>query len=156
CESPNHLDYALLELENDVENRPILGQGRRKHGPALEEALFILQHPEGATLQISSHAVIGTNRSRVRYRATTKPGASGAPCFDMNWNLLAIHHYGAERFNQGIPFVTILRHLQDVGIELPNEPRPPVAPKKRPENMISAPPSTWLMERLQNKPEPPT
>ena len=60
------------------------------------------------------------DNKRLRYRNNTKPGSSGSPVFDMNWNLVALHHGGyptkrdleklkeegkpvPDGFNQGIP-----------------------------------------------------
>ena len=46
--------------------------------------------------------------TRVRYATNTEPGSSGSPCFDMNWQLAALHHYGDPawlnpKYNQGVP-----------------------------------------------------
>ena len=59
--------------------------------------------------------MVNGNRTRVRYRVNTEGGSSGSPVFDVNWNLLAIHHWGdpdarpmkLARWNQGVPIDSI-------------------------------------------------
>jgi len=68
--------------------------------------------------------MIGTNTSatRVRHRTNTQAGSSGSPCFDRNWNLIALHHYGdakyghAPLFNQGIPIAAIRKQIEEKGL----------------------------------------
>jgi hypothetical protein len=72
------------------------------------------------------------NRTRVRYRVNTEPGSSGSPCFDRNWDIVALHHAGAykddakDRFNQGIPIGRIVADLRSQGID-PSALKPPAA-----------------------------
>ena len=57
------------------------------------------------------------------HRNTLK-GSSGAPCFDAQWNLVALHHAGDPDFddfhqpeyNQGIPIKAIHEYLNEQGI----------------------------------------
>ena len=73
-------------------------------------------------LALDTQAIIGVNgnATRVRYRTNTEPGSSGSPCFDANWNLVALHHAGDPNFtpgynpqyNQGIPIATIAKLLK--------------------------------------------
>jgi hypothetical protein len=78
--------------------------------------LFIVQHPqaEPVKLALDTSAITGVNaaRNRVRYRTNTEPGSSGSPCFDQNWNLLALHHSGEDNYkptwNEGIPMDKIV------------------------------------------------
>lgn len=133
----DELDFALLLLEDDVGNRPI-GEnpppGAKPRGwidlpdsvPDIEKdsALIIIQHPKGEPLKLvlDTQAVILTNDNgtRVRYRTNTEGGSSGSPCFDINLNLVALHHSGDPDFslahkptyNQGIPIRTIVEHLK--------------------------------------------
>lgn len=136
------LDYALLRVKGAPGKDPIGGKSNAdpKAAPrgfiplpgALHDfmkfpAVFIMQHPDGAplTLALDTEAVISVtaNGSRVRYRTNTEPGSSGSPCFDANWNLIALHHAGDPKwtptYNQGIPFMSILNGLKaDVRGEL--------------------------------------
>lgn len=121
---PEELDYALLRLAEPVGNHIVEGAARgwlslRDGGWALEAdaPLMIVQHPDGAPMKLAmdTQAVIGpvANGLRVRYRTNTEPGSSGSPCFSMDWDLVALHHYGDPAwkdplFNQGVP-IGILR-----------------------------------------------
>jgi V8-like Glu-specific endopeptidase len=62
--------------------------------------------------------MIGLNISetRVRYRTNTQPGSSGSPCFDQDWNLVALHqgnppHHLRPLSNQGIPLSAIAARI---------------------------------------------
>lgn len=73
-------------------------------------------------LALDTDAVIGrnANRTRIRYKTNTDPGASGSPCFTMDWDLAALHHYGdpawqQPMFNQGIPIELIRRRIVEKG-----------------------------------------
>ncbi|HEX2988953.1 MAG TPA: effector-associated domain EAD1-containing protein [Chloroflexota bacterium] len=90
--------------------------------------LLIMQHPNSAPLKLSidTDAIVGVNTQRtlVTYRANTLPGSSGSPCFDINWNLVAVHHSGDPGFlhtglNSGTPTDAIWRLLDKRGIAAP-------------------------------------
>lgn len=56
----------------------------------------IIQHPGGGPKQIalSFDVVAFVGGGRLQYLTDTLPGSSGAPVFDRNWNLVALHHSG--------------------------------------------------------------
>ena len=94
--------------------------------PALtkDSLLFILQHPAGDPLKLDVDAVVETLGRRVRYKVNTLGGSSGSPCFDVNFQLAAIHHLGdpnyvplfnPAKYNQGIPLQAILDLLRRRG-----------------------------------------
>jgi hypothetical protein len=121
------LDYALLRIAESA--RP--GEDRVDDGKergwvpiptfpykfAKDSPLFVLGHPRGdslkMTLDTNSIMEINQQKSRVRYRTNTDSGSSGSPCFDLQWNLVALHHAGdtakIAQFNEGIPVSTIRR-----------------------------------------------
>jgi Trypsin-like peptidase domain/Effector-associated domain 1 len=128
---PNHLDYALLRLAGEPGKDPVGGKanGDPRWWIAVEEAnhsfaprspLFIVQHPDGKPIKLAldTEAVIGLNGNgtRVRYRTNTEPGSSGSPCFNQNWQLVALHHAGdpnwVPTWNEGIPINRISHILQ--------------------------------------------
>jgi hypothetical protein len=133
----DELDYALVRLERPVGKEavdPRAAQGAPARGwlhvpdtaPAFppKMPLLIAQHPDGAPLKLAldTEGVIGenANHTRVRYATNTEPGSSGSPCFDLNWNLIALHHYGDPAFghpkyNQGIPIHLIRGRLNRLG-----------------------------------------
>lgn len=128
----DHLDFAVLKLEKEAgKDLPssmtqLAGTSARprgwitfpKSGFSLktDELLIIVQHPDDLpiTWSFDNRAVIGLNPNgqRVRYRANTKKGSSGSPCFNGEWKLVALHHAGDPSFwnpgyNQGIPIMLI-------------------------------------------------
>jgi V8-like Glu-specific endopeptidase len=125
--SLDKLDYALVRLgtrAGDVRGWVTQAQINAEHDFLIKPALFIVQHPGCQPLKIAldTNAVISVrkNGSRVRYRTNTQPGSSGSPCFDENWNLVALHHSGdPDRtnalWNEGIPIKAVLELLKQRG-----------------------------------------
>ncbi|HJZ54083.1 MAG TPA: serine protease, partial [Gemmataceae bacterium] len=124
--TPDELDYALVRLARRLGDEPAApkaGTGAPPRGwlaiPAVAPAfvpkmpLLIAQHPDGKPLKLAvdTESVIGVNAggTRVRYATNTDPGSSGSPVFDLDWNLVALHHLGdpaydhPPAYNQGVP-----------------------------------------------------
>ena len=137
---PDELDYALLRIAGAPGIEPVGGERAERDAPqrgwikiptylpdlSPNTPLFILLHPEGAPLQLSlaTEGVIGLNANgtRVWYKANTTAGSSGAPCFNSNWDLIALHHAKSRRANntiydQGIPLKAILNLLESKGLK---------------------------------------
>lgn len=88
---------------------------------------MIVQHPESEPLKpaLDTQPItqVNVNRTRVRYSTNTEPGSSGSPCFDMDWNVVALHHCGdpaatpagLARWNQGIPIDTVFGLMSSRG-----------------------------------------
>lgn len=137
---PDELDYALLRVEGSpgldkIGDSPDPGAQSRKwiEVPAEpydflpDTPLFIVQHPQGDPLKLAldDDAVIGlnANATRVKYKTNTEAGSSGSPCFNANWDLVALHHSGDPNFdpahkptyNEGIPFGAIADLLHKRG-----------------------------------------
>lgn len=137
---PDKLDYALVRLASSPGNdviAPVPGATGKARGWLEPKAvtefpqgmpLFVLQHPQGDPLKLAfdTDAVTEMNstQTRVRYRVNTDRGSSGSPCFNQDWELVAIHHSGDPNFdpphkaeyNEGIPFSQILRSLATRGL----------------------------------------
>lgn len=127
----DELDYALLRLAEPLGEQSIKGCLRGwVELPAAATPisagmpLLIVQHPDGAPMKLAldTDSVIGrtANGLRIRYKTNTDPGSSGSPCFSMDWDLIALHHYGdpawqAPQFNQGIPAELIRKRIIDQG-----------------------------------------
>jgi endonuclease G, mitochondrial len=123
CSSPiRELDYALLRFSPD-ENfsiEPVPFSSSSQLMP--KSPLNILQHPEGDAMKasLSNNGVVKTNEARglVLYVNPTKRGSSGSPCFDNDWNLVALHHrematsFGSVR--EGILFSSIYSQISSV------------------------------------------
>ena len=117
------LDYALLNVAGKPGKAPVGGQqGAPARGwlkPQLYafeagEPIIIIQHPQAAPLKITIGSVtsIKPDQNRIHYSANTLPGSSGSPCFDSDWNLVALHHIGDPSGNEGLIFATILARLE--------------------------------------------
>jgi len=120
---PHKLDYALLELAEDVGDQPIV-PGAEVRGfmqiaqdpstPALGDGLLVLQHPLAMPMKIDIGSVTALGGMRLRHSVNTDKGSSGAPILDAALNLVALHHAGfdwpsAEHpYNQAIPLALIV------------------------------------------------
>lgn len=119
----DRLDYVLIRLKPSVESmEPIIEAVPFETTNILEvrSPLNILQHPEGERMKISlSHnGVVKTDEKRglVLYVNATKGGSSGSPCFNEEWQLVALHHkalatsFGSVR--EGILFSAIYSEIK--------------------------------------------
>ena len=129
--SLDQLDYAVLRLERSVGNEaignnpspgaPPRGWIKLNGQPPLEQGmpLLIAQHPNGSPLKLAfdTKSLIGVNGNgtRVRYATNTEHGSSGSPCFNIDWQLVALHHLGdpawKSQFNEGVPIGVIAKRL---------------------------------------------
>jgi hypothetical protein len=131
----DELDYTLLCVEGTPGEDPIAGQTGaparkwltpKEHSFAPKEPLLIIQHPQleqkqlTAPLQFALGIVDDPNPdlegTRVTYTTNTNMGASGSPCFSDIWKLVALHHSGNLKRNEGIPFTAILARLERKGL----------------------------------------
>lgn len=131
---PDELDYALLRVD-EVPGREPVGKNAEPGSPERgwielptepheflpNSPLFIMQHPKAEPLKLAfdTDAIIGLNPNgtTVTYRTNTEGGSSGSPCFDINWNLVALHHSGDPdwlnpTYNAGTPFSAICSLLE--------------------------------------------
>ncbi|WP_454811314.1 trypsin-like peptidase domain-containing protein [Labrys neptuniae] len=125
--SATELDFALLQLAETAgtgrgwfalpERDGVLSQG---------SPLIIVQHPHGGPvkLAIDTEAILPTpappERPRLRYATNTDAGSSGSPCLSLEWQLLALHHFGdpawgEPKFNQGVPAGLIRADIEAAG-----------------------------------------
>ena len=117
------LDYVLLQVESGVKNaqgvKPISSIAK---SPESDKALNIIQHPEGNTLKIalSSDGISGIYKDTglIQYLSRAAGGSSGSPCFNDQWELIALHH--AERakafgsIREGILFSSIYDEISKI------------------------------------------
>ncbi len=84
------------------------------------ERANIIQHPSGGTKKVSIHdnKVTYVYDKAIQYRSDTKPGSSGSPVFNNEWDLVALHHAGwfdsdgsGAATNQGIRISKIVDFL---------------------------------------------
>ena len=136
--TPDELDYAILRVngepgEEQIGENPDPSSSKRgwiklpvepyyEFSP--DTPLLIVQHPnkEPLKLALDTEAIIGVNENctTVKYKTNTEPGSSGSPCFDLNWNLVALHHSGDPnwnpKYNAGSPFSAICMRLTRQGL----------------------------------------
>ena len=137
---PTQLDYAMVRLSGEPGNLPVganaepgaphrkwVQLSKQSYDFEPDTALYIVQHPQGEPLKmcIDTEAIIevNSNRTRVRYRTNTEKGSSGSPCFNKDWELVALHHSGDPNFeelhkpeyNQGVPIDMIYGLLDQHG-----------------------------------------
>ncbi len=73
---------------------------RDESGKALlGEYVTIIQHPEGGTKQITirENQVVDLPDNFMHYLTDTKPGSSGSPVFNDQWDVVALHHAGVKK-----------------------------------------------------------
>lgn len=124
--SADQLDFALLRVQGQPGNeRGSITLPSRAYRFQDAPAIFIAQHPNGEAMKLTldTDAFIdllpnATTPYRVRYRTNTEPGSSGSPCFNQDWELVALHHSGdptkisVPEWNEGIPISAIVAFLQ--------------------------------------------
>jgi Cdc6-like AAA superfamily ATPase/tetratricopeptide (TPR) repeat protein len=116
----NLLDYALLRLAGVPGQEPVGGEraepGAPPRGwitvqsaprlPEKGQSIFIVHHVHGDRLRLEIGTIIAADEdgTSIYYDAETGPGSSGAPCFNIGWELIAIHHsLRAESSQAGAP-----------------------------------------------------
>jgi hypothetical protein len=135
--APDELDYALLRLSSSPGHDRADGTARGwvtasggYHDFGKSRALYIVQHPDGLPMKIAldTQGVIESGPARIRYTTTTEPGSSGSPCFNADWQWVALHNSGDPKYvnegskpeyNQGIPASAIVSLLERRGKRLP-------------------------------------
>jgi len=70
----------------------------------LSEFVSIIQHPDGATKRVClrENQIVDLPGDFIHYLTDTKPGSSGSPVFNDQWDVVALHHAGVrKRDDQG-------------------------------------------------------
>ena len=134
----DQLDYAVLRVAGRPGEQPVGGDmapsGLSKPrgwlnsgGPAYDfadrKALILFHHAQGDPLQFSidtdSYFDANPQGTRVFHRTSTERGSSGSPCFDLDWNLVALHQgsslIAGQLTNRAAPMPVIRRLLDARG-----------------------------------------
>ncbi len=94
----DELDYALLKVEDSIlmaDNlQPV--QVNNKRLPSEGMGIKLLHHPAGQTMKIAltPNGITGIYKQEglIQYLSDTSGGSSGCPCFNDDWQVVAIHH----------------------------------------------------------------
>lgn len=125
-------DWAVIRLDKDTERKPLALGSRFDIG--LESPIIIIQHPLGAykRFAIDMLSVQYRDDQVVQYLADTQKGSSGSPVFNINMQVIALHHAESEAQitvngkqevvwrNQGIHIQQVMNDLKTSGIEFTN------------------------------------
>jgi V8-like Glu-specific endopeptidase len=68
------------------------------------EFVNIIQHPSGhqpKALALCDNQLVDVLDSCLHYQTDTAPGSSGAPVYNDQWEVIALHHSGARRDEAG-------------------------------------------------------
>jgi V8-like Glu-specific endopeptidase len=95
------LDVTIVgaRLDGVAANRTIAALNlKNSAGVQVGDAVAIIQHPLGGPKQIAltANEVINIYEHRIQYVTDTLPGSSGAPVFDVFWDVIAVHHAGGN------------------------------------------------------------
>ena len=105
------LDFTVIGVEDlSARKRPLASYpwirliaelGKAEKG----DDVNIIQHPRGGLKQIAfrRNEVIEIPESQkdfLYYTTDTEPGSSGSPCFNDQWELIALHHSGVAKLNK--------------------------------------------------------
>ncbi|MEX0289332.1 MAG: serine protease, partial [Flavobacteriaceae bacterium] len=101
------LDYACIKVIDQPDN-PLSNWGHLKVNtlkePQVGNFVNIIQHPLGEKKQIAltRNNVVAIDKKKLFYLTDTEKGSSGAPVFDEEWDVIALHHAGKTEEDGGL------------------------------------------------------
>jgi hypothetical protein len=95
------LDVSVLRLDGDTSGLPVVPWAKHPLDKDAQRVL-IFGHAVGGALSFSlgDNRLVDRNERFLQYRAPTVSGSSGSPVFNLEWELVAVHHrggYGMKR-----------------------------------------------------------
>ncbi len=113
------LDYTIVACSVDgIEQATPITLCREPALIALGERANIIQHPKGRFKEIAIHEnkVVYIDQKVIHYTTDTETGSSGAPSFNDDWELVALHHAGwqneeGKTVNEGVRISAIVADL---------------------------------------------
>ncbi len=91
---PDQLDYALLKLKSPIKDTKFIACASLSSDPVgIGNFANIIQHPLGGPMKVSlrHNEIVELVDERVYYASDTDVGASGAPVFNDDWQVIALH-----------------------------------------------------------------
>lgn len=88
-------DWAIVRVANMKPDVPVIDLANAIV-PTNGERAFIVQHPDGQQKRLGfvRNMITAVTDQSVQYLTDTQPGSSGAPVFDAEGRLIALHHRG--------------------------------------------------------------
>ena len=85
------LDFTLVGLTQQA--KPAYLQLRHSDSVVRGSHIAIIQHPGGSPLQVAmrDNSLVFDDANTIEYLTNTDYGSSGAPVFNDNWNVIALH-----------------------------------------------------------------
>lgn len=136
----DQLDYAIVALGGRIDGAataPDLGYCPLGFSPDRHRIgmnVNIIQHPNALpkTIAIRNNLLTARTDTRLLYETDTDVGSSGSPVFNDQWDIVALHHYGAPSaaaagappnpsVNEGIRISAIFEDLKQRATTLPGE-----------------------------------
>lgn len=97
---PHELDATIVRLEGRVDETDLYPLAEVMPVVNNEARVYIIGHPGGGqlTYSIQDNLLLDYQHPPgfIHYRTPTKPGSSGSPVFNRDWDLIGIHHRGSE------------------------------------------------------------
>jgi endonuclease G, mitochondrial len=141
----NDLDYAVVAIGERLDGNASLAElgycplsftpDRHRKGINVN----IIQHPNGMpkTVAVRNNLLTERTETRLLYETDTDFGSSGAPVFNDQWDVIALHHYGMPsaapvnavaqpapiNVNEGIRISAIYQELEARSAQLETAPR---------------------------------
>jgi V8-like Glu-specific endopeptidase len=122
------LDFTIIGIEGNPGEKYGFIPLDATHPIRVGSRVNILQHPMGQHKQIActDNQVMAVGPQVIQYLTDTMPGSSGAPVFNDNWQIVALHHSGgwipepnsrSTHFrNEGIRIAAIINDLIEAGL----------------------------------------
>lgn len=119
-------DWAVIDI--DVPREGITPLTLAKMPAQAQDRVAIIQHPGGMAKQVALHNNLVTyaDDTRLQYLTDTLKGSSGAPVFNADWEVVAVHHAGGDLKvpgtkdivfrNQGTPSERVVARMKALGI----------------------------------------
>ncbi|MER2266120.1 trypsin-like peptidase domain-containing protein [Methylobacterium oxalidis] len=120
-------DWAVVEVNGMPDDWPVLDLVNAPV-PKPGDLAYILQHPNAQQKRLGfvRNMISEVDDGVVRYLTDTEPGSSGAPVFDEQGRLIALHHAGGRPVevagkppvakNEGIRISRVLERLKATGV----------------------------------------
>lgn len=115
-ETNEKLDFTVVAISEKSKDKKTslskigpLSIDKDKENYIRGKCLSIIQHPNGELKQVAirENQLIDVKDDFIWYQTDTTPGSSGAPVFNDNWRLVALHHSGVPKTDKDGNYITV-------------------------------------------------